>query len=322
MIPLLEDLLRDESQNEAWSESGDGAWSESENASWNGSEKKKWNESEKRSGNPLRSEAWNPLKNEAWNPSEKKAWNPSEKKAWNPSENPSENPPQPLSTATLSLSPTPFESAALLCLLLMLPSFPSLLPFLHRRLSALLALPFDSLLADLLYSANSLQNSPDFTEALLVKAAEGLRSPLRPASRAFLSDAVRRYVASHAVPRDCWCSLCARRGGSSVGLPRSVCRRARAWRRRCRSCWCHQCQPVGSHRRCCRRCCSVWCTRPRRSRCWRSGCWRNSSARRPTRTRCSTGASPTAFWAFRCRRATPRRSARRRTCSRSCRRRS
>ena len=101
-----------------------------------------------------------------------------------------------------------FRSSALLCLLIMLPSFPSLLSFLHLHLPALLSLPFDSLLFDLLYTANSLQKSPDFSEFLLVKIAESLRSPLYLASRAFLSDAVRNYVSTHSIKRDSWGSLC------------------------------------------------------------------------------------------------------------------
>ena len=115
-----------------------------------------------------------------------------------------------------------FGSSALLCLLIMLPSFPSLLSFLHHHLPSLLSLPFDSLLADLLYTAISLQNSPDFTELLLVKIAEGLRTPLSSLSRAFLSETVRNYVSTHAIKRDCWCSLCVQSAFSIVETPKSV----------------------------------------------------------------------------------------------------
>ena len=142
-----------------------------------------------------------------------------------------------------------FGSSALLCLLIMLPSFPSLLSFLHHHLSSLLSLPFDSLLADLLYTANSLQNSPDFSELLLVKTADGLRTPLYPLSRAFLSETVRNYVSTHAINRDCWCSLCVQWRASTVETRRSVSSRKSRSRTRFKCSWCHPSKIGGSHGR-------------------------------------------------------------------------
>ena len=94
------------------------------------------------------------------------------------------------------------SSSALFCLYLLLPSFPSILSFLHSHLESLLMLPFDSLLTDLLLTANSMESSTVFEETFFVKVLEELRNSIPELSTMSLhikSPVIQKYWNSHSL---------------------------------------------------------------------------------------------------------------------------